>query len=69
MQAIRVNRGTACGANYRLVVGKIYFPFIGMTKQRTETAIGKIEDDAKYYLESLQHDSTKRPYSWRLEKN
>lgn len=64
---VRVQRGAECGSDHNLVVAKIYIPFIGMTARRTEAEIGTVEN-VKYNLDSLQHDSVKNLFAWRLER-
>lgn len=61
------NRGVKCGSDHRLVVAKVYIPYIGVNTERTETAKENIEL-VKYYLHGFQHENTRTLYTWRLKQ-
>jgi hypothetical protein len=70
IQDFRAYRGPNCGADHKLLVAKILFPYIHTTKDKPEekkkNTVTMVDKKRKYDIKSLQNESTKFLYQQRL---
>ena len=68
IQNVRAYRGPNCGADHKLLVTKIFFPYMCTTKDKHKEKhnVTTVDKKMKYNIESLQNESTKFLYQQRL---
>ena len=66
IQDVRAHRGPNCGTDHKLLVAKILFPHMYITKdkhkEKKENTVTMVDKKRKYNTESLQNESTKFLY-------